>query len=108
MQDKFKVFLHKGLEDSPAFIDSYQEKIKKDSQYQLEEILDQAAYLEYLQAVLRKFNLFMALNKDILTQYFQKDLRPSIYVQFNAQGQKQDSWKKAIKKTVDAEAKTLL
>ncbi len=46
--DKFKVFLRKILGDSQAFVNSYWANIKRDSQYQLEEVLDWAAHLEYL------------------------------------------------------------
>ena len=50
--DELKAFLHRSLGDSRAFVDSYWGKIKRDSQYQLEEVLNWAAHLEHLQAVL--------------------------------------------------------
>ena len=46
--DKFKAFFYKALADSQAFVDSYWIKIRHDSQYQLEEVLDWAVYLELL------------------------------------------------------------
>ena len=38
--DKLKVFFHRSLNNSQAFVDSYWGKIKRNSQYQLEKILD--------------------------------------------------------------------
>ena len=64
--DKFKVFFRKFLEDSWAFVNNYQVKIKQNSQYQLEKALDLAPYLDYLQAVLKKFNPTINLNKETL------------------------------------------
>ena len=38
--NEFKVFLRQSLGNSQAFVDIYWRKIKKDSQYQLEKVLD--------------------------------------------------------------------
>ena len=46
--NEFKTFLCQNLGDSQVFVDAYWGKIKRDSQYQLEEILDWAAHLEHL------------------------------------------------------------
>ncbi len=54
--DEFKTFLCKALGDSRAFVDNYWTKIKRDSQYQQEEVQDWVVYLEYLQAVLKEFD----------------------------------------------------
>ena len=43
-----------------------------------------------------------------MIQYFRKGLRPSVWAQLNARGRDLDSWEEAIKKAVNAEAKTLL
>ena len=40
--------------------------MKRDSQYQLEEVLDWAAHLEHLQAVFLKFDLVATLNEEIM------------------------------------------
>ncbi len=61
--DEFKAFLRKALEDSRAFVDSYWTKIRRDSQYEHEEVLDWAIHLEHLQAVLKEFDLTGALTK---------------------------------------------
>lgn len=72
--EKFKAFLHKALEDSRVFANSYQAKIKRDSQYQFEEVLDWTIYLKYLQAILKKFDLATTPNKKILIWYFREEL----------------------------------
>ncbi len=46
--NEFKAFFRKALGDFQAFVDSYWTKIRRDSQYQPEEVLDWAAYLEHL------------------------------------------------------------
>ena len=68
--DEFKVFLRRSLSDSQTFVDAYWGKIKKDSQYQLEEVLDWIAHLKHLQAVPREFDSAAAPNKEIMIQYF--------------------------------------
>ena len=98
--DEFKPFLRRSLGDSRAFVDSYWGKIKRDSQYQLEEVLDWAAHLEHLQAVLREFDPVAAPNEDILIRYFRKGLRPSIRAQLDARGRELDSWHNADVKTL--------
>ena len=60
-------------------MDIYWGKIKKDSQYQLEEVLDWAAHLEYLQAVFLEFDLAATLNKEIMIRYFQEGLKSSVW-----------------------------
>ncbi len=81
--DEFKVFLRKALGDSWAFVDSYWTKIRRDSQYQQEEVLDWAAHLEHLQAVLKEFDPSGAPNETILIRYFREGLRPSIQAQLD-------------------------
>lgn len=61
--DEFKAFLRRSLGDSRAFVDSFWQKIKRDSQYQQEDVQDWAAHLEYLQAVLKEFDPVAAPNE---------------------------------------------
>ncbi len=68
--DEFKVFFRKTLRDSRAFMDSYWTKIRRDSQYQQEEVLDWATHLEHLQVVLKEFNPTGAPNETTLIHYF--------------------------------------
>ncbi len=76
--DEFKAFLRKTLGDSRVFVDSYWTKIRRDSQYQQEKVLDWAAHLEHLQAVLKEFEPSDAPNKITFIRYFQEGLRPFI------------------------------
>ena len=89
-------------------MDTYWEKIKKDSQYQLEEVLDWVACLKHLQAVLREFDPAATLNEEIMIRYFREGLRPFVRAQFDAKGGDLDSWEKVVEKTVNVEAKTFL
>ena len=57
--------------------------MRRDSQYQLEGILDWAAYLENLQAVFKEFDLTTTPNKETLICYFQEGLCPSIQAQLD-------------------------
>ena len=106
--EKFKTFLYQSLGDSRAFVDSYWAKIKRDSQYQQEHVLDWAAYLEHLQAVFQEFDSVAAPNKDTMIWYFRKDLRPSIRAQLDVRDRDLDSWDEVADKIVDAKAKASL
>ena len=64
--EEFKIFLCQSLGDSRAFVDSYWAKIKRNSQYQQEDVLDWAAYLKHLQAVLREFDTVAAPNENTM------------------------------------------
>ena len=68
--------------------------------------MDWAVHLKHLQTVLRKFDSAATANKEILICYFYDGLRPSIRAQTDEQGWDLDIWKKAIKKAIDAGAKT--
>ena len=106
--DEFKSFLRRSLGDSQAFVDTYWEKIKRDSQYQLEKVFDWAAYQEDLQAVLREFDLATIPNEEIMIRYFWECLKPSVRAQLDTWGRDLDFWEEDVKKTVNAEAKALL
>ncbi len=80
-------------------------KIRQDSQYQQEELLDWAAHLEHLQAVLKEFNPTSALNKTTLIRYFRERLRPSIRAQLDHWGRDLDAWEEVIEKAGDVEVK---
>lgn len=53
---QFKSFLRKNLGDSRAFVDGIWSKVKRDSQFQLEEVQDWAAHREHLQSILLEFD----------------------------------------------------
>ena len=86
----------------------YWGKIKRDSQHQLEEVLDWAVHLEHLLAVLQEFDPAATPNKEIMIRYFREGLKPSIRTHMDARGRDLDSWEEAVEKTVNVEAKVSL
>ena len=89
-------------------MDTYWKKFKKDSQHQQEEVLDWAAHLEHLQAVLQEFDPGAVLNKQIMIRCFLKSLKPSVWAQMDARSRDLNSWEKAVEKTINTEAKAML
>lgn len=64
--DKFKAFLRKNLGDSTSFVNNIWSKIRRDSQYQYEEVQDWVSHLEYLQSIFVEFNTKCLPSKDLL------------------------------------------
>ncbi len=89
-------------------MDSYWTKIRRDSEYQQEEVLDWAVHLEHLQAVLKEFDPTGAPNETTLIHYFRKGLRPSIQAQLDYQRRDLDGWEEVMEKAGDVEAKANL
>ncbi len=71
-------------------MDSYWTKIRRDSQYQQEDVLDWAAHLEHLQAVLKEIDPSHAPNETTLIRYFREGFRPSIQAQLDHRGRDLD------------------
>ena len=72
------VFLCKSLGDPQAFVNTYWAKIKQDSQYQLEKVLDWAAHLKHLRVVLKEFDPTAVPFQETLIRLFRQILRLSI------------------------------
>ena len=89
-------------------MDAYGGKIKRDSQHQLEEVLDWAAHLEHLQPILQEFDPASTPNEETMIRYFREDLRPSVRAQLDTRGWNHDTWKEAVEKVVNAKVKALL
>ena len=89
-------------------MDAYCEKIKRDSQHQLEEVFDWAAHLKHLLAVLQEFDPAPTPNEEIMICYFQEGLKLSVRAKLDARGRDLNSWEEAVKKAVNAEAKAML
>ncbi len=106
--DEFKAFLRRSLGDSRAFIDSFWRKMRRDSQYQQEDVQDWAAHLEHLQAVLKEFDPVVAPSEDVLICYFRDGLRPSIRAQMDSRNRELDSWEEVLEKAIEAESKASL
>lgn len=75
------------------------------NQYKLQDIIDLAAQLEYLQAVLEEFDTTaISLNK-LLTWYFQDGLKASIRAQLDKRDWNIADWQETIEWAIDAKAK---
>lgn len=103
--EEFKACLRRSLGESWAFVDTIWNKIRRASQYQLEEVMDWAAHLEHLQSILKEFDPSAVPNEETLIRYFRDGLRPSIRAQLDERGRHLDNWEEAIEKAVDPEAK---
>ena len=103
--DKFKAFVTKSLGESTAFVDNIWSKIRRESQYQLEEVQNWAAHLEHLQSILMEFDADCAPSEGLLGRYFYESLRPSIKLWIDKEGQEQLGWDDLVKKTTMAKAK---
>ena len=77
----FKAFLRKNLGDSRAFVDTTWSRVKRDSQFQQEEVQDWASHLEHLQSILQEFDEEGAPEESDLIWFFREGLKPSINAQ---------------------------
>ncbi len=102
---EFKAFLRKSLGESTGFVDNIWSNMKRDSQYQFEEVQDWAAHLEHLQSILMEFDTDYAPSEGVLGRYFYEGLRPSIKLWIVEEGRELDGWDDLIKKATRAEAK---
>ena len=83
-------------------------KVKRDSQFQQEEIQNWVSHLEHLQSILQEFDKEGAPKESDLIWFFRKSLRPSIKAQMKQRRQEYNSWDELVKKAINAEAKTSL
>ena len=81
--DEFKTFFRQSLSNSQAFVDTYWGKLKRDSQYQQEEVLNSAAHLEHLQAILQEFDPAATLKEEIMIRCFLKGLKPFVWAKLD-------------------------
>ena len=105
---EFKSFLRKNLGDSRAFINNLWSKLKRDSQYQSESVLDWASHLEHLQSILLEFDADGVPGEPTIIRYFREGLKPSIRAEMEQRGRELDSFEDTVQKAVDAEAKAAL
>lgn len=62
--------------------------------------------MKYLQLVLKKFDSIAVFTNNLLIQYFQNSLNPSIYTQLDEINHDLDNWQVLVKQAMDAKAKT--
>ena len=102
---EFKAFLRKNLGESKSFVDSIWKKLKRDSQYQLEEVYDWASHLEHLQSILMEFDPAAAPTESTMVRYFEEGLKPSIKAEMDQDATHLDNYEELVAKAVRVEAK---
>ena len=102
---EFKAFLWKNLGESKSFVDNIWSKLKRDSQYQLEEVYNWASHLEYFQSILMEFNPAAAPTESTMVRYFEEDLKPSIKAEIDQDATHLDDYEELVSKAVRVEVK---
>ena len=102
---EFKNFLRKSLGDSRAFVGGVWGKVKRESQYQLESMLDRASHLKYPQYILLESDAGGVPEKESMVRFFREGLKPSIWAEMEQRGGELDSWDVVVERAVDAERK---
>ena len=88
---EFKAFPQKSLGDSRSFVDVIWNRIRRDCQYQQEEVQDWASHLEHLQSILMEFDAGGAPRESTLIRIFRDALKPLIAAQIEQCGRENDS-----------------
>lgn len=101
----FIIFLQKNLNETQVFVDNIWKKFYNTNQYQLENIMDQSAFIEHLQSISKEFNGFVTYTNNLIIWYFPDDFKPSIYRQLNKRNCNLDDQQAIFKGTVDAKVK---
>ena len=91
--------------ESKLFVNSIWKKLKRNSQYQLEEVYDQASYLKHLQYILIEFDPVAAPTESTMIRYFEEGLKPSIKAEIDQDASHLDDYEELVAKAVRAEAK---
>ena len=86
-------------------MDTVWSRVKRNSQYQQEEVQDWASYFEHLQSIFQKFDADGALKKSDLIRFFWEGLKPLVKAQMEQRGWELDSWEQLIEKAIETEAK---
>ncbi len=87
--EEFKAFLRQSLGKSDAFVGNDWSKMRSDSQHQLEEVQDWAAYREHFQSILLEFDADCAPLEGQLGRTFHDGLRSSIKLWIDKVGRQQ-------------------
>ena len=91
--------------ESKSFVDGIWRKLKRDSQYQLEEVYDWASHLKHLQSILQEYDLVAAPTEVTMVRYFEEDLKPSIKAEMDQDNSQLIDYEGLVAKAVRAEAK---
>ena len=104
-QTEFKIFLQKNLGESKLFVNSIWKKLKKDSQYQLEEVYNWTSHLKHLQSILIEFDLVAAPTEVTMVRYFEEGLKLSMKTEMNQDNFQLVDYKELVVKVLRAKAK---
>lgn len=88
---EFKIILRKNLGDFKAFVNRIWSKVKRDPQYQLEEVQDWASYLKHFQFILTEFNANGVLAESFMIQFFWEKLKLLVRAQIKQRDWESDS-----------------
>ena len=102
---EFKAFLWKNLGESKSFVNGIWRKLKRDSQYQLEEIYDWASHLKHLQSILLEFDPVAVPTEVTMVRYFEEGLKPSTKAKMDQDNSQLINYEELVAKAVRAEAK---
>ena len=91
--------------ESKSFVDSIWKKLKRDSQYQLEEVYDWASHLKHLQSILIEFDPVAAPTKSTIVRYFEEGLKLSIKAEMDQNASHLNDYEELVAKAVRAKAK---
>lgn len=88
-----------------VFVDDIRKKFRNASQYQLEDVIDWFAYMEYLQSVLKKFDGVATPMDNLLIRYFRDNSRLSIRTPVDEKNRNQNDGQMVVKQAIDAVTK---
>ena len=91
--------------ESKSFVNSIWRKLKRDSQYQLEEVYNWASHLEHPQSILIEFDPAIAPTESTIVRYFEEGLKPSIKAEIYLDVTYLDDYEELVSKAVRAETK---
>lgn len=89
-------------------MDTICSRVKRDSQFQQEEVQNWASHLEHLQSIHIEFDADGAPEESDLIRFFREGLKPLVKAQMEQRGREIDSWEDLVEKAIDAEAKASL
>lgn len=75
---RFIIFLQKNLEETRDFVDNIWRKFRNANKYPFEDVIDQTAYMEYFQSILKEFDDVATPIDNVLIWYFKNGLGLSI------------------------------
>ena len=101
---EFKAFLQKNLGESKLFVDSIWKKLKKDSQYQLEEVYDWGFHLKHLQFIPIEFDPLTAPTESTMVRYFEEGLKPFIIAEMDQDASHLDDYEELVAEAVRSKA----